>query len=83
MVSILTSQLHLFQEIIDAGTEHLLQPQQKNPSTFAASIRIKEELLKIQVTNTKMILDFGYMHLSMTLMNDFEFDFSRRGCRNQ
>jgi hypothetical protein len=46
MVSIPTSQLHLFQEIIDAGTEHLLQPQQKNPSTFAASIRIKEELLQ-------------------------------------
>jgi hypothetical protein len=36
MVSILTSQLHLFQEIIDADTEHLLQPQQKNPSTISS-----------------------------------------------
>jgi hypothetical protein len=36
MVSTLTSQLHLFQEIIDPGTEHLLQTQQKNPSTISS-----------------------------------------------
>jgi hypothetical protein len=26
----------LLKEIIDAGTEHLLQPQQKNPSTICS-----------------------------------------------
>jgi hypothetical protein len=58
-------------------------PSRRIQVQFAASIQIKEELLQIQVTNTKMFLDFGYMHLSATLMNDFEFDFSRRRCRNQ
>jgi len=50
-------------------------PSRRIQVQFPASIRIKEELLQIQVTNTKLFLDFGYMNLSTTLMNDFGFDF--------
>ncbi len=72
-----------FKRLLILAQSIFYKPSRRIQVQFPVSIWIKEELLQIQVTNTKMFLDFGYMLLSMTLMTDFEFDFSRRRCRNQ